>query len=70
MNDDDTKYYRADSYFACLEAGCSLNYHLYKIMDALTNQSADFNEFEKMLEDAQPALDAWNKFLDGNGKEE
>ena len=65
QNDDDIAYIRADTYHACLEAGCSLHYHLFKIADALKNNSATFDEFEAMLADAQPALDAWNRFLDG-----
>ena len=64
MYDDDIKYIRAAALHACMEAGCSLNYHLFEIMDALKNESADFDEFEAMLVDAQPALDAWNRFLD------
>lgn len=57
----DIKYYRADTYHACMEAGMSLDYHLHKITSAVRNNP----EFADMLADAQPALDKWDRFLDG-----
>lgn len=65
---DDIKYYRADRYHACMDAGCSLHYHLFELTNALLNRP-DISESERemadMIDDAQLALDKWNRFLDG-----
>ena len=66
-NKDDIKYVRADHYYACMEAGCSLNYHLFKLTDALLNRpDVGEREIADTIDDAQLALDKWNRFLDGN----
>ena len=61
------KYYRADVHHACIEAGCSLNYHLFEIQSALLT-GANTARLKDLLIDAQPALDKWNRFLDGKEK--
>ena len=66
MYDDDVKYIRADRYIALLDAAVSLHYHLFKLTDTLLNRpDVGEREIADMLDDAQPALDKWNRFLDG-----
>ncbi len=65
INDDDIKYYRADSYHACLEAGCSLHYHLFELINAEKSSDVGCNEMEDVVKYAQLGMDAWNRFLDG-----
>ena len=67
MYNNDIKYVRADSYHACMEAAISLDHWLFEITNTLLNRP-DVGERETadMLDDAQPALDAWNRFLDGD----
>ena len=65
MYDDDDKFYRADRYHACMEAGCSLHYHLFEIIKAEESSDVGCDEMEDLIDDAQLALDKWNRFLDG-----
>ena len=58
LHTDDVKYIRADRYTALLEAAVSLHYHLFKIM----NNENPFNH--ELFEDAQLALDKWDRLLD------
>ena len=72
-NSTDVIYHSADAYHACLDAACSLNYHLFEITNTLLNDPVTIHnerEMADMLDDAQLALDKWNRFLDGNEKEE
>lgn len=64
--DDDIFYVRADRFNACLDAACSLHYHLFEITDTSLNRpDVGEREMAEMLDDAQLALDKWNRFLDG-----
>ncbi len=68
MPDDGVEFVRADRYAACFSAGCSLHHHLFKLTYALLNRP-DIGESERemadIIDDAQLALDKWNRFLDG-----
>ena len=62
----DIDYVRRDRYIALLEAAVSLHYHLFELTDTLLNRpDKGEREIADMLDDAQPALDKWNRFLDG-----
>ena len=63
MRDNDTKYVRADTFHACMEAGCSLNYHLFEIQSSLI-AGATVDALKDLIIDAQLALDKWNRFLE------
>ena len=66
----DFKYVHTDYYHACFEAAVSLHHHLFEITNTLLNRpDVGEREIADMLDDAQPALDAWNRFLDGKEEE-
>ena len=66
LRDNDIKYIRADHFHACFEAAVSLHHHLFELTDTLLNRpDVGEREIADMLDDAQIALDAWNRFLDG-----
>ena len=68
-NKDDIKYVHANHFHVCFEVSVSLHHHLFKITDTLLNRpDVGEREIADMLDDAQPALDKWNRFLDGNNE--
>ena len=62
--DDDIKYIRADRYTALLDAAVSLHHWLFELRK-LCDDGVHRCYKTEMLEDAQLALDKWNRFLDG-----
>ena len=69
MNEDDIKYIRHDSYAALLEAAVSLHHWLFELLDkeivTPANCYPEGSDTREVIESAQLALDAWNRFLDG-----
>ena len=70
MYDDDIKYIRADRYIACLDAAVSLHHWLFEITDTLLNRQVSEREMADTIDDAQLALDKWDRFCDGKVEEE
>lgn len=57
INDTSIKYVRADTFHACMEAGCSLHHWLFEMVN--------LEPTPEVYADAQLALDKWDRFLDG-----
>jgi len=60
---DDVKYIRADRYTALLEAAVSLHHWLFELKKEVEQDLIDDEEFQ-ILQDAQLALDKWDRLLD------
>ena len=69
VDDDDIKYIQHDRYIACLDAAVSLHHHLFEITDTLLNRQVSEREMADTIDDAQLALDKWNRFCDGKVEE-
>ena len=65
--EDDIKYVHANHFHACMEAAISLDHWLFEITNTLLNRpDVGEREMADMIDDAQLALDKWNRFLDGD----
>lgn len=64
-NDNEVKYIRANRYNALLDAAASLHHWLFEMVK--TYDYGNPRSFERdMLDDAQLAIDKYNRFLDGD----